>query len=319
MFFKQKHSYIWIIVAALLLTGCWKFPVEELQNKEFKGTPFQKALAKYYLEFSKSEAEQYDWEDADYFARKGLLAADGNDMEPEEVKDWSIDAGAQKSLEEARQLLLKAVSIKARKEEPDTAAKAVFLFDCWLEQQEENWQTEHIASCRNEFFDVLDYLSVTTPSDNSAAAGIEIDPASFEEVKRQEEILFSATENKNDSDVDSEDSEIEVKSSHAIFFDLNSIEINEQGLEILEKVIEELGDIPEYLIKLNGYADRSGNAEYNMRISKERTEKVREALVQKGVVENSIEIKAFGEEQQKIATEDGEKEPGNRVVEIFIH
>ena len=36
------------------------------------------------------------------------------------------------------------------------AARAQVMFDCWMQEQEENFQTDHIAACRNRFFAALE-------------------------------------------------------------------------------------------------------------------------------------------------------------------
>lgn len=46
----------------------------------------------------------------------------------------------------------------AREVAPMQAAQAQVSFDCWIEQQEENWQTEDILSCKSSFMEAIDSL-----------------------------------------------------------------------------------------------------------------------------------------------------------------
>ena len=137
---------------AVVLAGCTDFSLRELRKAESKGTPFQTFLAAEYLRFSESEANQYDWIDSKYFADKGLRAIYGNAVEPEAVSGWDVPAATKPALEEARATLMAKLTPDFITSQPEKAARLQFLFDCWLEQQEENWQQEDIASCKQQLF-----------------------------------------------------------------------------------------------------------------------------------------------------------------------
>jgi OOP family OmpA-OmpF porin len=71
-------------------------------------------------------------------------------------------------------------------------------------------------------------------------------------------------------------------------------------------------------IEATGHADRSGTAEYNMKLSQRRAEAVRAELIAQGVPANAITIAAKGETQPLVQTADGVREPQNRRVEIVL-
>src|SRR3546814_15797554 len=48
-----------------------------------------------------------------------------------------------------------ARSAGAADEKPLDAAKAQANFDCWMEQQEENFQPQHIAACRDGYMTAM--------------------------------------------------------------------------------------------------------------------------------------------------------------------
>src|SRR3546814_8047690 len=76
------------------------------------------------------------------------------------ISDWSSDVCSSDlkvaELKQAREKLVAAFDAGAKEASPDAAALAQANYDCWLEQQEENYQPEHIKSCR----DALDRKSV---------------------------------------------------------------------------------------------------------------------------------------------------------------
>jgi outer membrane protein OmpA-like peptidoglycan-associated protein len=50
-------------------------------------------------------------------------------------------------------------------------------------------------------------------------------------------------------------------------------------------------------LRVSGHADQRGPESYNMELSKKRAESVREYLVSRGVPEDIIDVRAYGEER----------------------
>ena len=141
------------------LTGCAS-NIEQLRNTTPSGgTAFTQALASEYRDFTLFEAdEMYDWPDADYFARKGLAAAGGEVVLPEDLANWDLPQSHVGELSDARSRLISVLDGGARDSNPTVAARAQAKFDCWVEQQEENHQADHIAACRDEFLAAMEEL-----------------------------------------------------------------------------------------------------------------------------------------------------------------
>ena len=53
--------------------------------------------------------------------------------------------------------------------------------------------------------------------------------------------------------------------------------------------------MPDVFVKLDGFADERGNAEYNQKLSARRAAHVRDILVSNGVEESRIKLAAHGE------------------------
>ena len=151
-------------LGAALLAGCSGQAIERFESTDAVGDPFTQRLAAEYRQTVAFEAGQmYDWGDAAYFARKGAQVAAGERLPPEAVEDWAIPAALVEEMSVAHGRLAKVLDDGARDIDPQAAAVAQAKFDCWIEQQEENHQPEHIAACRDDFL-----VALTTIEDKLA-------------------------------------------------------------------------------------------------------------------------------------------------------
>lgn len=151
------RTIIALLALLPLAAACDTADYNELAQTESKAGEFSNSLAKEYEAFAKSEIEQYDWPDQQYMARKGLLAVKGQQPLPENLSHWRIKASDQSDLTSARADLIHWLNTDARHTNPKLSAKAQVSFDCWVEQREEGWQTDHIKACK-------DHMSGALPS-----------------------------------------------------------------------------------------------------------------------------------------------------------
>lgn len=112
---------------------------------------FNEGLRAGYSELTKFERGEYDWIDAEHFARKANAAAAGQQVLPENVSDWSLKAAKASEMSDARSRLISVLDGNARTRAPADAAEAQVAYDCWIEQEEEGWQTEDIKRCKDRF------------------------------------------------------------------------------------------------------------------------------------------------------------------------
>lgn len=282
-----------LVLAMLgMLPGCVS-SVDQLRKADLKGNSFQVELAKQYLEFAESEADQYDWFNSAYFAKKGLKVMAGEPTAPEDLKNWSLPEDMLPILQQAREYLVSVILLpEVTKKFPQESSKAQFMFDCWVEQQEENWQEEDIAKCRNGFYTALDNLFAIT---TVAVAAPPEKPAMPEIVKR---------ENKQET--------------RLAYFKTGSSKLDSGVNRLVSNVISQLKDVKSYDVTLNGYADNVGGEESNMKLSKKRALAIKKALIDGGLNEKSVTIFAFGDTQGRGANKKGVASKQNRVVEIVI-
>ena len=79
-----------------------------------------------------------------------------------------------------------------------------------------------------------------------------------------------------------------------------------------------IASMPDIRVQLDGFADERGDAEYNLELSKKRVEFVRDQLVQAGMPDSSISIKAHGEAVAQDTTEDSYALERRVSVTLFI-
>lgn len=277
------------VAAVALLGGCAGQDIAALRGADGGGSAFDRALTEEYKALTAFEAERmYDWRDAGRFARKGLAAAEGKAVAPEEIEARSLPADKVEELSLARERLLGALAAAAAEKLPGEAAKAQAQFDCWIEQQEENHQPAHIAACRDGFYGALDRVE----------AGIAPEPAA----------LLPAAAPAAEPAPPSE--------PLVVRFAFDSAVLLPETLGALREAMAraEGGAI----LAVTGHADRAGPQDYNLKLSLRRAEAIKDALLTLGADPEDIVLAGQGETQPAVATPDNVREPANRRVEIVI-
>lgn len=349
-----------MMLSALLLAGCSTYSLQELRQTTPKGTPFQNALARLYMDFATNEEKEYDWPDSWHFADKGLMLAYGKDMPPEELAYWNIPSEVLPHLERARASLMSVLTPATIQARPEDAARAQFYFDCWVEQQEENWQIDDIAYCRDGLQTALSNLGAASADFTGArSTGMEAHesmqrlealatpvPEALRDDTSTEELLAASEptpltpiapmESTMETAVAAEPEVAPVSSnppirtgtaqiigpettSYVVFFDYNTADLSASGKKVVDDVASTLSNMSDYEVVINGYSDTSGSPEYNLKLSNQRVESVKQGLVERGVKDNAIKAFAYGKSDPKFNTGDGVKESANRRVEIFLN
>jgi len=79
-----------------------------------------------------------------------------------------------------------------------------------------------------------------------------------------------------------------------VYFNFDKKEVVADSLPILDKVAALVKANPDTALVLNGHTDKFGSDEYNLELSKARTETVKAELVSRGVEQNMIKVVWFG-------------------------
>jgi len=282
-----------LVLAASVLTlgGCTMFDtyseVDALNEAQAVGSPFTQALAGEYKSYANNQLEEmFDYPDALHFARKGLSAASGEAVMPEPVTDWNLSENHVRELAAARGRLIITFDLGGREIAPSTAALAQAKYDCWIEQQEENWESSEDLSCKKAFMSAIAELEGLVQQAPEAVDIQEPPPMVPEEAM------------------------------YLVFFNWDSSALSSGGQNVLDAVAEEVAKNTPSQIIIDGHADTSGSKEYNERLGFKRANAVRDALIKRGVSEDLISVESSGEDELLVETPDGIREPANRRVNI---
>jgi OOP family OmpA-OmpF porin len=105
-----------------------------------------------------------------------------------------------------------------------------------------------------------------------------------------------------------------------IGFDSNSAAIPANGQNVVAEVVAFLRRNPDSVATIIGRTDTVGSNDYNMHLSHQRADAVRDALVYRGTVTaDRVETRWTGESRQSAATANDVAAASNRVVDIAIH
>lgn len=103
-----------------------------------------------------------------------------------------------------------------------------------------------------------------------------------------------------------------------ITFDFNSAKIRPQSKPILNKAVEKLKQYPEVRVRISGHTDDVGEREYNIELSRQRAEAVREYLIEKGLSADRISTRGVGPDEPKVLNDSEVNRAINRRIEFDV-
>jgi OOP family OmpA-OmpF porin len=287
-----KKSYITMGGALFVLSACaGNVDFEWVAKMPGMGTPFQNALQKEYVELSKSEYSESDIGDMIFFAKRGKMAAEAQSFGPQKISARALPANKVGALSGARARLVKALAGGGKTRAPKAAARAQAMFDCWMQEQEENFQPDDIIRCRVEFNAAMAKLKI--PMMAKAAPAPKTMPAP-------------------------KPAPAKLPGPFTVYFDFDSMNINAAAKKsIIDIAVAHLESKPGTIL-LGGHTDRAGSNGYNDSLSRMRAQSVAAALIKTGIPTSKIRVDSFGENLTQVSTSNNKRERLNRrVVVIF--
>ena len=289
-----------VLICLLFLWSC-SASYKELSNMEEKNPAnFQEYLLNEYKIKATFEAEEmHDWNSAKLYSEKALKSLETDKIYPEEVSYWKLPDENVEEITIAYDNLM-SIYNDAKVIDPMNLAKAISSLDCWSEQQEENWQTWDINSCKEDFLKTMHNI--------------------YEKIASEEKIIDNNDQISKLENTTSDDVTIVTKNKtnevmQIIYFDFDKFNLsNVSKNKIKSFIIKNGSQINEYLVI--GHTDTKGSKNYNLSLSIKRAEVVKEILIDYGIKSSSIKILGRGEETLAIQTPDDTKQPANRRVEI---
>lgn len=280
---KSFYVMAGVIAGTLVLAGCAGQELYSAQKVTPGGSEFAQNLYHGYIGLSEDEYAEGDYSDSDEFAARAVASATDGPVQPEEIDARWIPAEHVDELEAARQKLVESLNAGAAKKDPAGAAQAQIMFDCWMQEQEENWQPDDIARCRDGYYAAYNKLTPEPPVPVATIAKPKPQTLRF--------VVYFATDK----------------------FDLDNA---------AQAVIAEARSAAEKLgkpaVTIDGNTDTVGSIEYNQILSDNRAQAVAKVLGTDGASLRTVLTRASGETQPAILTADEIDEPRNRRVEIII-
>ena len=285
----------------IFLSGC-SASYKQLSTMESKNpSSFQEYLLNEYKQRATFEAEEmHDWNSAKLYSEKALKSLETDEIYPEEISYWKLP---EENINEIRIAYDNLMTIykDAKKIDPYNLARAISSLDCWSEQQEENWQTWDINSCKDDFLNAMhDIYEKISIEEKEQETSNKEEKNSNNETKNEVTIV---TKNKNE------------ELMQIIYFDFDKFNLSEVSKEKIKLFLDNNSStIEEYLVV--GHTDTKGTKKYNLSLSIKRAEVVKEILINYGIQQSRIKILGKGEESLAVNTPDDTKQPANRRVEI---
>ncbi|HEY8963344.1 MAG TPA: OmpA family protein [Alphaproteobacteria bacterium] len=297
--FRFRH--LGLMAAVLTFSACSMAQgyseVNALNKANAGGSPFTQQLTAEYKAFSNYLLnDMKDYADALHFARKGLASASGENVMPEPVNDYDLEAAEITELSDARARLVSAFDRGAREIIPGKSAVAQARYDCWIEQDEgsvnDTGKTGNL-DCKGQFMAAMQEVEAALP----AAAPAPIDagvpaPVGMMDGTGEPMALKEAM--------------------YLVFFDWDKSDITTGGATVLDAVAQEVKNRGVQHINVVGHCDTSGPTDYNEKLAMRRANAIKKALIERGVAADQISVSGRGENELLVQTNDNVREPANR-------
>lgn len=115
--------------------------------------------------------------------------------------------------------------------------------------------------------------------------------------------------------VEYEDTRFELK---GVTFETGKSELKSTSYDILNSTVKGLQKFDSVKVEIEGHTDNVGGEEYNMKLSQDRANSVREYLIGKGIVADRITAVGYGYSNPKASNESESGRAQNRRIEIRI-
>jgi OOP family OmpA-OmpF porin len=216
---------------------------------------------------------------------------------PEPISDWNLLPVHMEELGTARGRLIQAFDLGARDIAPQLSAVAQARFDCWIEQQEENWQDNDIMACKSQFLEAMNQLEGMLQK--PAPMPVTDDLAPVSAIGGDDGTMMANQD-----------------AMYLVFFDFDRHNINPGAASVLDAVAAEVARRNISAIEIVGHTDSSGSNSYNERLALRRANAVKEALAARGIPVNIMTVDGRGERELLVQTGDNVREPANRRAQI---
>ncbi len=275
---------------AILMGGCaseFTAPgvMEQARSTTPGSDPLAAALYQDYMMNAEYEFDDMeDSPDAIFHAEKAMAGAQGQSVQPQMVSERDIPQEFVGELNQARTRLTTALGGGNMTDKPDASAQALASYDCWLEQQEENFQPGDIAACKEHFYAALAVLE-----EQPEAVVVAPPPQPLPEL---------------------------ISLASDVLFEFDKSAINRSFEPELAKIANLIAQNPGTPVGVLGHTDATGPEQYNQGLSERRAQSVADYLVGQGVDQSRLRVQGFGESEPVASNDTREGRSQNRRVDI---
>ena len=266
---------------AMWLAGCAGGELAKTESINLTGGDFRARLYQAYLDLARTEYGEGDYANSDRFALRAQAVAAGANVEPEKPSAERIPADKLDEMAAARQRLVALLNSPAKSVRAAGAARAQAAFDCWVEEQEENRQPDHIALCRARFLDTVEQVEAALAPPRPVARP-----------------KFAAPRR------------------YVVYFDFDKARLDDEAKATLAEAMAEAQKLGRARLVVGGHTDLVGPDKYNQTLSEMRATAAATFLRTGGLEPTAIAAKGFGKSKPVKPTAD--PEPANRRVEISL-
>ena len=274
-----------VLLAMAALSACSSAISNKAAGLKPVDDKFLAALQAEYVALMNAENDEKDFNDADHFALKAIDAAGGKPVKPDAYNSRKLPSGTAAALKAAEKRIKKAIKGGADIYAPGQMAKAQAMYDCWLQEQEENIQPDHIRACRLAYLDAMDAVDEAKPVKKAAA-------------KPKKKVFLGP---------------------FYIYFPFNGDNpVDPFNEEIFSLIISTAKKVSDKKLHIVGHTDRAGSSKYNMDLSERRAINVSLVLTERGMKAKSMKYSFQGEDNPATPTKDGVRSDNNRRVEAVF-
>ena len=241
---KSKVMFAGLVAGMFVLAGCTGQKLYSAQKTTPGGSEFAQNLFSGYVDLAEDEYAEGDYSDSDNFADRAITSGTQGAVQPEEITARSLPANHVGELTEARSKLVAALNQGSAEKDPAASADAQVMFDCWMQEQEENWQPEDIARCRDGFY--------------AAYNKIAPEPAMVSKAKPQS-VRF------------------------VVYFETGKADLDDAARTILDEARAAAAKLDKPAVTVDGNADTIGATDYNLKLSELRAQAVAKVLGSEGL------------------------------------
>ena len=280
---------IFIFFTLSIITNCSADYKKLSRNSYSSDNIFNDTLIKEYKKLADFEAkEMHDWNSAKLYSIKAIQSFEGRLIKPEPINNRNIKEEYKNDLLKAYENLI-IVYDESLEKDPTNLALAIASLDCWAEQQEEEWQIDHIEKCKEKFIKSTNNIYKNLKSKK------------IKDVNNEDNIISDLSE-KN-------------KTEKIIYFDFDDYLLSdEKKFEIKKITVKNINN--NYIII--GHTDTKGTKDYNYKLSEKRAMAIKYILIDYGINPKNIIIYPKGESKLAVFTPDETPHPANRRAVIKI-